>query len=399
MADIFVIVYELQVFNRPERWRDLLWNRAVDEGAWPFNSHFVANYAPLAWKPQYLWQPNSDVPIQAADVPTYFTAKFQPVQFARRTFFPPTDTPAFVTAETNRNFLAQYSPYQWNQQYLWPSSNEVPATTTTFETNQFFLAKYAQPLWRQQYLWPHPTDASTKSDTPVYFLAKYTSLAWKAQYLWSPPSDKPIPASDVPTYFLAKFSPTVFARRIFPQPTDAPPVVTPDTPTYFLARFQPFAWKPQYLWVPTEDFSTPSAAFATNQFFLARYSPLVFKFDLALRQFASVDGLPPAPPITFPATYYMLEDQWVDNKFYLPAGTIQTTQDLGGVLPLNWVPNPNVDPVDAGAVAAYTAVGYQPRGLSRQQYTSTPVLPPNYVWQQINGLWTLVKVASFPRVP
>ncbi len=204
--------------------------------------------------------------------------------------------------------------------------------------------------------------------------------------------------SDVPAYFLAKFSPTVFARRVFPQPTDAPPVVTPETPTYFLARFRPFAWKPQYLWVPTEDFSTPSAAFATNQFFLARYSPLVFKLDLALRQFASVDGLPPAPPVTFPATYYMLEDQWIDNQFYLPAGTIQSTRDLGGVLPLNWVPNPNVDPVDDGAVAAYTAVGYQPRGLSRQQYTTTPVLPPNYVWKQINGLWTLVKVASFPRV-
>jgi len=100
------------------------------------------------------------------------------------------------------------------------------------------------------------------------------------------------------------------------------------------------------------------------------------------------------PIITFPATYYMLEDQWVDNKFYLPAGTIQSTRDLGGVLPLNWVPNPNVDPVDAGAVAAYTAVGYQARGLTRTQFASLPIRAPNYVWQQINGVYVLVKVGN-----
>jgi hypothetical protein len=104
------------------------------------------------------------------------------------------------------------------------------------------------------------------------------------------------------------------------------------------------------------------------------------------------------PPPTFPATYYLLEDLYI-NEHYLPAGTVQSTQDLGGVLPLNWVPNPNVDPVDTGAIAAYTAVGYQPRGLMRQQYSSIPVLPPNYVWQMINNEWVLVKVANFPRVP
>jgi hypothetical protein len=104
------------------------------------------------------------------------------------------------------------------------------------------------------------------------------------------------------------------------------------------------------------------------------------------------------PPITFPATYYLLEDLYI-NEHYLPAGTIQSTQDLGGVLPLNWVPNPNVDPVDANAVAAYTSAGAASRGLMRQQYSPIPVLPPNYVWQMINNEWVLVKVANFPRVP
>jgi hypothetical protein len=104
------------------------------------------------------------------------------------------------------------------------------------------------------------------------------------------------------------------------------------------------------------------------------------------------------PPLTFPATYYLLQDLYI-NEHYLPAGTIQTTQDLGGVLPLNWVPNPNVDPVDTNAVVAYTAAGFVSRGLMRQQFSPIPVLPPNYVWQTINGVPTLVKVANFPRVP
>jgi len=89
----------------------------------------------------------------------------------------------------------------------------------------------------------------------------------------------------------------------------------------------------------------------------------------------------------------MLEDYWTGSQ-YLQAGTIQTTADLGGALPLNWVPNPNVDPVDAGAVAAYSAVGYRARGLTRTQFASLPVRPPNYDWQMINNEWVLVKVRN-----
>lgn len=105
----------------------------------------------------------------------------------------------------------------------------------------------------------------------------------------------------------------------------------------------------------------------------------------------TVHGKPAIPPITpIPATYYMLEDHWI-NEHYLQAGTIQKTADLGGNLPINWVPSPNVDPVDANAVAAYTAAGYRPRGLIRMQYSNLPVNPPVYNWRLVNGVWVLVK--------
>ncbi len=56
------------------------------------------------------------------------------------------------------------------------------------------------------------------------------------------------------------------------------------------------------------------------------------------------------------STYRMLEDHWVNNQ-YLVAGTVQTTADVGGLLPANWIPTPNVDPLDTPAVNAFYAVG------------------------------------------
>lgn len=104
------------------------------------------------------------------------------------------------------------------------------------------------------------------------------------------------------------------------------------------------------------------------------------------------------PPPTFPATYYLLEDLYINDQ-YLPAGTIQKTADLGGSLPVNWEPNPNVDPVDDNAIAAYTAAGYRPRGLTRAQFSTVPMTGPNWVWQLRNGVYVLVQVANNPRVP
>lgn len=106
---------------------------------------------------------------------------------------------------------------------------------------------------------------------------------------------------------------------------------------------------------------------------------------------------PPAPIVI--ATYYLLEDYWsnaVPGGIHLPAGTIQQTFPAG-FLPQNWIPGPNVDPVDANAIAAYTAAGFQVRGLSRMQYSNRIVFAPNYVWKIVQGQPQLVKVADWPR--
>lgn len=98
----------------------------------------------------------------------------------------------------------------------------------------------------------------------------------------------------------------------------------------------------------------------------------------------------PTPPLV--ATYYLLEDYFVSNPgILLQAGTVQQTAPAG-FLPAGWTPGPNVDPIDANAVTAYTLAGYQPRNLIRTQFTNLPVAPPNYVWQLLTGEWTLVKV-------
>ena len=60
--------------------------------------------------------------------------------------------------------------------------------------------------------------------------------------------------------------------------------------------------------------------------------------------------------------YLMLEDHYVNGQ-YLPAGSIQTTVDAGGLLPINWIPTPNVDPLDTSAVAAFYAAGPARSGL------------------------------------
>lgn len=90
------------------------------------------------------------------------------------------------------------------------------------------------------------------------------------------------------------------------------------------------------------------------------------------------------------AQYYMLADMYSPLGYYLQAGTIQTTADVGGQLPANWVPGPMVDPQDAAALAAYRAAGPQVRGLIRTQFTNLPVNIPVHNWSQDqNGKWSL----------
>lgn len=52
----------------------------------------------------------------------------------------------------------------------------------------------------------------------------------------------------------------------------------------------------------------------------------------------------------------MLEDHYISGV-YMSAGTTQSTIDVGGLLPIGWVPTPNVDPLDTPAVNAFYAVG------------------------------------------
>jgi hypothetical protein len=204
--------------------------------------------------------------------------------------------------------------------------------------------------------------------------------------VWELPRQPPKGVDFVPQRNIALLAPTVAlppGRQLYSRGLDP---------------IDPFAQWRTWSFFNISLFPPPPRPPGSQFFALPPYGPppLVPAFALF-----NINLFPPPfipPPPTFPATYYLLEDLYI-NEHYLPAGTIQTTQDLGGVLPIGWVPNPNVDPVDANAVAAYTAVGYQSRGLSRQQFTVLPVLPPNYVWQIINGAPTLVKVANFPRVP
>jgi hypothetical protein len=79
------------------------------------------------------------------------------------------------------------------------------------------------------------------------------------------------------------------------------------------------------------------------------------------------------------AAYRFLQDASV-GQFYYPAGTIASTADVGGTLPVGWPPNGAVDPLDATAVTAFYALGPQPLGLVRPQWVGQPVTPPITRW-------------------
>ena len=78
--------------------------------------------------------------------------------------------------------------------------------------------------------------------------------------------------------------------------------------------------------------------------------------------------------------YRFLEDASVGQNYY-QAGTQASTQDVGGTLPTGWIPNGNIDPLDAGALAAFYAKGPQPLGLVRPQFSTISVVPPTTYWK------------------
>jgi hypothetical protein len=77
--------------------------------------------------------------------------------------------------------------------------------------------------------------------------------------------------------------------------------------------------------------------------------------------------------------YRFLQDASVGQLYY-EAGTIASTADVGGTLPSGWKPNGDVDPLDTAAVNAFWAMGPQPLGLVRAQFSTQAVNPPVTAW-------------------
>jgi hypothetical protein len=95
------------------------------------------------------------------------------------------------------------------------------------------------------------------------------------------------------------------------------------------------------------------------------------------------------------STYRLLADHYIGTAYVL-AGTIQSTQDVGGMLPINWQPSGACEPLDAAAVAQFYAQGPQLTPLVRQQWTTQPVGQPVTYWRQLPGtpMWQLVGLGA-----
>jgi hypothetical protein len=91
------------------------------------------------------------------------------------------------------------------------------------------------------------------------------------------------------------------------------------------------------------------------------------------------------------STYRLIQDAYIGR--YFTAGTVVSTQDVGGLLPVGWVPGPFVDPLDPAAVNDFYSAG--PMRPGRQW--SAPGPKPVTYWlatpQPTNSsvmLWSLV---------
>ena len=71
------------------------------------------------------------------------------------------------------------------------------------------------------------------------------------------------------------------------------------------------------------------------------------------------------------SAYRFLQDHSISGAYY-QAGTVASTADVGGTLPVNFQPTGACEPLDAPAVAAFYAMGPQLRALIRQQWTGIP---------------------------
>jgi hypothetical protein len=74
------------------------------------------------------------------------------------------------------------------------------------------------------------------------------------------------------------------------------------------------------------------------------------------------------------STYRFLQPHWIGNRYY-EAGTVASTEDVGGTLPAGWVPSGQVDPTDSAAVTDFFNAGVQLLGR-----IAAGVSPPKTYW-------------------
>jgi hypothetical protein len=79
------------------------------------------------------------------------------------------------------------------------------------------------------------------------------------------------------------------------------------------------------------------------------------------------------------SAYRFLQDHSISGAYY-QAGTVASTADVGGTLPVNFQPTGACEPLDAPAVAAFYAMGPQLRALIRQQWVGLAVAKPVTYW-------------------
>jgi hypothetical protein len=79
--------------------------------------------------------------------------------------------------------------------------------------------------------------------------------------------------------------------------------------------------------------------------------------------------------------YLFLVDQYINNA-YIQAGSVQSTQDAtpAGILPVGWVPNGGVSPIDAPAITAFYSAGPQPPPLVQQRWQGIGIANPSVYW-------------------
>jgi hypothetical protein len=87
------------------------------------------------------------------------------------------------------------------------------------------------------------------------------------------------------------------------------------------------------------------------------------------------------------------------NGYIFPAGSIQSTADAGGLLPVGWVPSGSSEPLDSAATTAFYAAGIQwwiPQFGSLSFQIANPLTYWKVVGQVAGGfaLWQLTGLGS-----